>query len=100
MGDKVDAATTLGELLRLWGHEVQTVHDGLEAIEIARVYQPEVIILDIGWPDLDGYKVAQRLRQEVGLSRSVLIALTEDTDRKEVNAVLRKLDLIITSPNR
>jgi CheY-like chemotaxis protein len=48
VGDKVDAATTLGELLRLWGHEVQTVHDGLEAIEIARVYQPEVIILDIG----------------------------------------------------
>jgi len=74
--DNVDAATTLGEVLELWGHEVRTVYDGPSAIEVASVYKPEIVLLDIGLPELDGYEVARMLRQQAGLSGAVLIALT------------------------
>jgi len=86
--DNVDAAMTLGELLRLWGYEVRTVYDGLAAIESVLTYQPKVVLLDIGLPGLDGYEVARRLRQEFDPSRLVLIALTgygqqEDRSRSQ-----------------
>jgi len=74
--DNVDAARTLGELLELWGHQVRVVHDGPTAIETARSYRPEVVLLDIGLPKMDGYEVARRLRQLPGLSGMVLVALT------------------------
>jgi signal transduction histidine kinase/ActR/RegA family two-component response regulator len=74
--DNVDAADSLATLLRLWGHEVEVVHDGLEALEVARAYQPEVVLLDIGLPGLDGYQVAERLRGEVGLRNALLVAMT------------------------
>ncbi|HET7366635.1 MAG TPA: PAS domain S-box protein [Burkholderiales bacterium] len=60
--DNVDAATTLELLLRSLGHETRVAHDGLAALEIAREFRPEVILLDIGMPGLDGYEVARRLR--------------------------------------
>jgi PAS domain S-box-containing protein len=60
--DNVDAATTLEVLLRSLGHETRVAHDGLRALEIAREFRPEVILLDIGMPGMDGYEVARRLR--------------------------------------
>ena len=60
--DNVDAATTLQMLLRSLGHETRVAHDGMTALEIAREFRPEVILLDIGMPGLDGYEVARRLR--------------------------------------
>ncbi len=74
--DNVDAAESLAALLRLWHHDVQVVHDGLEAIEAARRQQPEVVLLDIGLPGLDGYQVARKLRDEVRLDNALLIAMT------------------------
>jgi PAS domain S-box-containing protein len=74
--DNVDAAESLAALLRLWRHDVQVVHDGLEAIEAARRQQPEVVLLDIGLPGLDGYQVARKLRDEVGLDHALLVAMT------------------------
>ncbi len=74
--DNVDAAESLAALLRLWHHDVHVVHDGLEAIEAARRQQPEVVLLDIGLPGLDGYQVARKLRDEVGLENALLIAMT------------------------
>jgi CheY-like chemotaxis protein len=49
-------------LLRLLGNEVRTVHEGLEAVAAAESFRPDVILLDIGMPDMDGYEVAQTLR--------------------------------------
>jgi two-component system CheB/CheR fusion protein len=74
--DNVDAAESLATLLRLWGHDVRVVHDGLDALDAARAYQPEVVLLDIGLPGLDGYQVAERLRDDVGLDHALLVAMT------------------------
>ena len=73
--DNVDGAETLAELLDLWGHEVRVLHDGAMALEMVGDYQPQVILLDIGLPGMDGFTVAARLRELPGV-RSLLIGLT------------------------
>ena len=74
--DNIDAAESLATLLRLWNHDVSVVHDGRTALEAAREQQPEVVLLDIGLPGLDGYQVARRLRDEIGLDHALLVAMT------------------------
>jgi CheY-like chemotaxis protein len=64
--DNLDAAETLAELLSLWGHEVRVVHDGSMALETAPTFQPDVVLLDIGLPGMDGYEVARQLRKAEG----------------------------------
>jgi len=83
--DNRDAATALDEILRLWGHEVDVVHDGAAALEQARRREPEVVLLDIGLPGIDGYAVARALRRLPGLEQIRLIALTgygQESDRR------------------
>jgi PAS domain S-box-containing protein len=60
--DNVDAATMLELLLRSLGHETRAVYDGASALKAAAEFHPDVVLLDIGMPDLDGYEVARRLR--------------------------------------
>ncbi len=74
--DNLDAAESLATLLRLWNHDVQVVHDGRAALDAARAQKPEVVLLDIGLPGLDGYQVAQQLRQEESLAHTLLVAMT------------------------
>jgi signal transduction histidine kinase/CheY-like chemotaxis protein len=74
--DNVDAAQSLAVLLNLWGHEVCTAHDGTVALEAAQAWRPEVVLLDIGLPGMDGYEVARRLRALQCPARPLLIALT------------------------
>ncbi len=63
--DNVDAANVLGRLLaRLWGQDVRVAYDGPSALEVARSFRPEVVLLDIGLPGMDGCEVARRLRGE------------------------------------
>ncbi len=81
--DSVDSADTIAELLRIWGHVVRTANDGPQALAAAREDKPEVVLLDIGLPGMDGYAVAVQLRAE-GLGGKLLVALTgfsEDRDR-------------------
>jgi CheY-like chemotaxis protein/two-component sensor histidine kinase len=73
--DNVDAADALAELLRDYGHNVRAVHDGPSAIEQAALHRPDIVLLDIGMPGLDGYEVARRMRSELGL-KATLVALT------------------------
>jgi CheY-like chemotaxis protein len=83
--DNADAAEALGELVRDFGHEVVTAHDGAGALDHARVHRPDMVLLDIGMPVVDGYEVAKRIRGELCLGDAVLIALTgygEDRDRR------------------
>jgi signal transduction histidine kinase/DNA-binding response OmpR family regulator len=82
--DNVDAAESLAELLGLWGHDVCTAHNGAAALQSAARCTPEVVLLDIGLPGMDGYEVARQLRQQASLSATRLIALTgygQDEDR-------------------
>jgi CheY-like chemotaxis protein len=74
--DNRDAAESLQMLLELYGHEVRVAHDGEEALAAFAKDRPEVILLDIGLPRLDGFEVARRLRAD-GQNRDVLlVALT------------------------
>jgi PAS domain S-box-containing protein len=82
--DNDDALELLGEVLRTQGHEVKTATDGASALTIVRQMQPDVAILDIGLPVMDGYELAERIRAELGERAPRLIALTgygQQTDR-------------------
>jgi PAS domain S-box-containing protein len=74
--DNVDAAVTVSALLKAWGHEVQTVYNGPAALETARGFRPDVVLLDIGLPGLSGYDVAKKLRAEGIHNRMLITALT------------------------
>jgi len=83
--DNVDAADSLAALFGAIGHEVVTAHSGLEAISKGQQMLPDVVLLDIGLPDLSGHEVAARMRQEPWGNAALLVALTgwgEDRDRK------------------
>ena len=87
--DYVDAAESLAILLRMEGHEVRTAHCGLQAIELAQEFRPQVALLDIGLPGLNGYEVANRLRALPETQEAMLIALTgygqnEDRSRSQI----------------
>ena len=73
--DYPDNAESLGMLLRLFGHEVATALDGAAALQAARVRQPDVVLLDISMPEIDGYEVARQLRC-MFQDRVLLIAIT------------------------
>jgi CheY-like chemotaxis protein len=73
--DNVDAAVSLGELLGLYGHEIEVAHDGPAAVQRTRERQPDVVLLDIGLPEMDGYEVAATLRAE-GFAETLLIAIS------------------------
>jgi two-component system CheB/CheR fusion protein len=74
--DNVDMARSIATLLGKMGHTVSTAHDGPAALRSAREHSPEVILLDIGLPGLDGYRVAETLRREPELSHVRLIAVS------------------------
>jgi CheY-like chemotaxis protein len=83
--DHDDARETLAQLVRLWGHELRAVGDVPAALDLCGTYAPEVVIIDIGLPGMNGHDLAQRLRQLPGLADAVLIALTGhglDDDRR------------------
>lgn len=82
--DNKDAAEMLLSLLDLLGHEVRSVEDGPSAVAVAAEYQPQVILMDIGLPGMDGYETAKRIRDRIGSLMVKLIALTgygQDEDR-------------------
>ena len=88
--DNKDSADSLAMLLTLQGSEVRTAYDGLEAVEAAAAFQPDVILSDIGMPGLDGYQAAQRIREQHHGKRVVLIAMTgwgqEEDKRRSMEA--------------
>ncbi len=87
--DNVDAAESLGALLRCLGAEVLTAHDGPAALEMVRIYKPSAAVLDIGMPGMDGFELAQRARAAPDGAELTLIALTgwgNEDDRRRSKA--------------
>ena len=83
--DNVDTLTTLAMLVQESGHEVRTAFDGSTVLEAALDYRPNVVLLDIGLPGLNGFEVAKLLRQQPTLKNIVLVAMTgygQESDRK------------------
>ncbi|MFN3649846.1 MAG: GAF domain-containing protein [Armatimonadota bacterium] len=76
--DNQDSADTLAEILEMWGAEVRVVYDGQSALAVAREFAPQVVLLDIGLPGMDGYAVARQLREREAETGSGLrlVALT------------------------
>jgi signal transduction histidine kinase len=83
--DNQDAADSLALLLQLTGNEVHTAHDGLEAVEAALRFRPDVVLLDLGMPKLNGYDACRRIRAQPGGKDMWLVALTgwgQEEDRR------------------
>ena len=83
--DNYDAAQSLALMLGMDGHEVRTASDGLEALRVAEEFRPQLVLLDIGMPKLDGYETARRLRERPWSHATRLFALTgwgQEEDRE------------------
>jgi CheY-like chemotaxis protein len=87
--DNRDAVESLALLLEMMDYDVRTAEDGLEALDVAQVFRPDIVLLDIGLPRLNGYETAQRVRQLDGGGDVLLVALTgwgQDEDRRRSRA--------------
>ncbi len=74
--DNPDAADSLREVLAAWGQQVEVARDGVEGVEKARGFRPDLVLCDVGLPRLDGYGVARALRAEPELASVYLVAVT------------------------
>jgi signal transduction histidine kinase len=74
--DNLDSAESMTMMLKLSGHDVATAHDGLEAVKLAKEFQPDVALLDLGMPKLDGYEAARSIREQSWGQDMLLVALT------------------------
>jgi CheY-like chemotaxis protein len=86
--DNRDSADSLAILLELDGNQIRTAYDGVEAIEVAADFRPDVVLLDLGLPRMDGYQAAQRIRSEPWGEKMLLVALTgwdHDDDRRRTS---------------
>jgi len=84
--DNRDSATSLAMLLQLTGNETHIAHDGLEALAAAAKFHPDVVLLDLGMPKLNGYETARRIREQPWGKDMVLVALTgwgQEEDRRK-----------------
>jgi signal transduction histidine kinase/DNA-binding response OmpR family regulator len=88
--DNIDAAETLAMMLELLGQQTRQAHEGMGAIQAAREYNPELIFMDIGLPGLSGHEVAAKLRGELGMRDTFIVALsgygTDEDRRKSMRA--------------
>lgn len=97
--DSRDGAETLAMLLRLEGHDVRVAHDGLEALNVLREYHPDVALLDIGMPSMNGYEIVGAIRGEPWRRRATLVAITgwgQDEDKRRAKAA--GFDVHLTKP--
>ena len=74
--DNLDSAESMALMLKLSGHDVATAHDGMEGVKLAQEFQPDVALLDLGMPKLDGYEAARSIRQQPWGQDMMLVALT------------------------
>jgi CheY-like chemotaxis protein len=97
--DHRDTAQSLGSLLEAQGYVVQIAGDGLAAVEMAELEHPDVVLLDIGLPKIDGYEVARRLRQNRNPRKPLLLAITGHGQQPErLRAYEAGIDMHLTKP--
>ena len=74
--DNQDSAISMAMLLKLTGNLVRTVHDGAEAVKVAESFRPQVILMDVGMPRLNGYEATRRIREQPWAQSVTIVALT------------------------
>lgn len=85
--DSDDSAAYVAAVLEMQGYDVMIARDGSSAVEIAAMFHPQVVFLDIGLPDMDGFEVARRLRGHSELENTVVVAVTGyEIDRERLEA--------------
>jgi PAS domain S-box-containing protein len=88
--DNRDSAISLAMVLKLMGYETQTVFDGLSAVKAAESFHPDMVLLDIGMPQLNGYEACRRIRNQVAAGRPIIVAVTgwgqQDDRRRSTEA--------------
>lgn len=82
--DNQDAADTFSWLLERWGYDVRVAYDGESGLDAAVAHRPHCLFMDIGMPRMTGYELARRVREQPGLDRAKLIALTAYSDEAHV----------------
>jgi CheY-like chemotaxis protein len=83
--DNRDSAETITLMVEMWGHAARTVHDGPAAVDACLQFRPDVVLLDIGLPGMNGFEVARRLREQEGMDNLLLVAMTgygQEEDRQ------------------
>ena len=83
--DNQDTANSWAEILKIMGHETRTAYDGLEAFQAAETFRPDLVLLDVGMPKMNGYEIAHKIRERFWGEKMVLIALTgwgQEEDRQ------------------
>src|SRR6266849_3763550 len=87
--DNIDATDSQATLLRLLGHQVETAYSGAAALEKARAFRPEIVLLDLGMPGMDGFEAARQLRAMPEGREVLLVAQTgwgQEEDRRRTRA--------------
>jgi two-component system, OmpR family, response regulator len=95
--DDEDTASSLAMLLRLYGYEVEVAADGSSALRAVQVSPPDVVLLDIGLPKMDGWAVARHIRKQTGWKRPLLVAISgygAETDQRRSQEVGMDLHLV------
>jgi CheY-like chemotaxis protein len=95
--DNHDAAVSLSMLLQAMGHDTRVVHDGIEALEEAELFRPDVVLLDIGMPRLDGYETARRIASRPWATATRIVAVTgwgQEADRQRAKEAGFHLHLV------
>ena len=84
--DYENAAFVTGHIFKTLGHETELAYSGTEALEKSKTFQPDIILLDIGLPDMNGYEVCKALRGDQGLEGTLIIAQTGHGDDETIAA--------------
>jgi CheY-like chemotaxis protein len=95
--DSLDAAESLAMLLEFEGHEIYKAHDGADAVRTAERVRPDIVLMDIGLPILNGYEACRRIRDQAWGAAIVMVALTgwgQEEDREQSHAAGFDLHLV------
>jgi PAS domain S-box-containing protein len=95
--DNVDAAASLALLLEMQGHETRTANNGRQAVELAETFQPDIIFMDLGMPQIDGIEATRQIRAESWGKAMVIVALTgwgQESNRRQTREVGMDLHLV------
>jgi PAS domain S-box-containing protein len=96
--DNLDAAATLDQLMRSLGHTTMVAHEGTQALKMAAEFNPEVVLLDIGLPGMNGYEVARRLRAQRGNAMKIIAVTGWGTESDRSRSAEAGFDLHLVKP--